>query len=842
MALVSDFGIAAVAAGEVTREGAAGLTLEGSTPGTPRYASPEQIVGGPLDARSDLYSLACVVFEMLAGRPAFDAPSAEGLARQHLGAEPPTLLELGQIVPPAVSAALARALARDPDQRFGTAARFAEALTVPASAVITPAAAGAASPPNNLPRERTRFVGRDRERAEGARLLESSRLLTLTGIGGSGKTRLALRLAADTLAAFPDGAWFVDLAPLQDPQRVATAVAEAVGLREEPGVAPEAALVRQWTGRRALLVLDNCEHLRDAVARLADHLLAGSDHLRMLATSRESLGVAGERPWAVGSLDLPAAGAGAETAIAEADAVRLFVDRAQAADPRFTLDADTAPVVAEICRRLDGIPLALELAAARVRILSVGQVLERLDDRFRLLAGGGRGAPGRHASLEAALDGSYVPLEPDEARLFRALCVFAGGWTLEAAAAVADPAADGAADEFAVMNLLGRLVDRSLVIVGRERNEAPRYGMLETVRQYARERLVAAGEAPAVEARHAAFFSAQAERAWNERFAREEFWAAWLESEHDNLRAVLDAGRGGDDERVLELAGALSWFWHAHSHLREGSERLAAALAATAPGPPRPARARALRGAAVLSAWRQDPAATRAGMEEGLAMWRALGDRAETALALEGMGWAAILDGRDEEARELFVESLRLQEEGGDPRLILRAQVGVGQALVALGEVEPARALAHAIVAGSVALGDRRSEHLGHHYLADCMLIEGRCALALPGYQAALRLARTIGDRVEMGFEVQGVAMALAGLGRAEAALRYAAAAAAEWERLDARPGGVRFWEGLLERWLGPARRALDPATRARVEDEGRALPFDEVVERAANETLPNPD
>jgi predicted ATPase len=546
VALVADFGIAALS-GDATRDEAGALTRPGAVPGTPRYASPEQILGGPLDARSDLYSLGCVAYELLAGRAPFDGPTPEARARLRLTTDPPTLLELGQIVPPAVSAAIARALARSREDRFETAARFAEALTVPAASLVTPSAAAPTPAPHNLPRERSRFVGREREREECARILAESRLLTLTGLGGGGKTRLALRVAADALASFPDGAWFVDLAPVADPSRVASTVAETLGVREEADLPATGALARHLSGRRLLLVLDNCEHVRPAAAELADSLLDAADAVRIVATSREALEVAGERRVSLGPLGLPAPGdAGAER-IGEAEAVRLFVDRARAADASFALDAESAPLVAEICRRLDGIPLALELAAARVRLLSPGQIRDRLDDRFRLLAGG-RDPKGRHATLEATLDWSWSQLEEDDARLLRALSVFAGGWTLEAAAAVAVPAVDGPPDEFAVMDGLARLLDRSLVTVRRERNEPPRYRLLETVRQYARARLEAAGETAVARARHAAWFAARAENAWRDRIAREEAWSAWLEAEHDNLRAALDTLAGADDE------------------------------------------------------------------------------------------------------------------------------------------------------------------------------------------------------------------------------------------------------------------------------------------------------
>jgi non-specific serine/threonine protein kinase len=351
--------------------------------------------------------------------------------------------------------------------------------------------------------------------------------------------------------------------------------------------------------------------------------------------------------------------------------------------------------------------------------------------------------------------------------------------------------------------------------------------MLESVRQYAQEQLAEAGEAPAARARHAEAFADLAERAYRERIVREEAWGAALAAELDNLRAALATLRDADPERHLALAGALAWFWQAQSHLLEGREHVTAALAATSPDPPRPARARALWGAANLLSWQGDPAGATEIMEEAIRIWRALGDEAEVALALEGMGWAQLLAGHDQAACDTMEECVALQLRRGDAHLVNRARVGLAQILVALHQVERARGIAGEIVAFSTAHGDRRSEHFGHHFLADCALIERKYDEALTRYRTSLTLAQAIGDRLEMSFEVQGIAMSLAGLGDHAGALRLAGATQAEWDRLGADPH-MRFWDALLEREIGAARRALDEGAAARAWAEGRALTFDE--------------
>ena len=363
------------------------------------------------------------------------------------------------------------------------------------------AAAPAPGRKTNLPRPLTTFVGREADVAACAGLLASTRLLTLTGIGGCGKTRLALRVAESVLPRFDDGACFVDLAPVADPERVPLVVATALGLREEAGRSIEDTLIRHLADREMLLVLDNCEHLLAACAALAERLLLRAAALRVLVTSREGLGISGEQTVTVRSLSVPAPATHDVETILLSESTRLFVDRARAAAPEFTFDEADADYLVEICRRLDGIPLALELAAARVRVLSLRQIHDRLNDRFRLLTGSAR-AMSRHQTLLATLQWSYEHLRPDEQQWLQRLSVFVGGWTLDAAAFVAGDTGD----EAEALERLQRLVDQSLVLVERHAPDDPRYRMLETVRQYAQERLDESDQAAAVRERHVRYF------------------------------------------------------------------------------------------------------------------------------------------------------------------------------------------------------------------------------------------------------------------------------------------------------------------------------------------------
>jgi predicted ATPase/class 3 adenylate cyclase len=349
---------------------------------------------------------------------------------------------------------------------------------------------------NNLPAQLTSFVGREAEITEVRRLLGASRLLTFTGSGGTGKTRLSLQVAAEALADFADGVWLVELAPLADPDRVAAAVAAVFDLRDQPGRTMLEQLQDFLRARQVLLILDNCEHLITASARMADALVRACPKVKVLASSREALGLAGERIFHVPSLGLPET-MGTLDAVARSEAVQLFVERATAAQARFSLSEQNAGAVADICRRLDGIPLAIELAAARIRLFTPEQIAARLNDRFKLLTGGSRTALPRQQTLRALIDWSYDLLPESEKALLRRLAVFAGGWTFEAAEAVCD------SDD--LLDQLGHLVDKSLVAVADFAGEA-RYRLLETVRQYAREKLFDAGETGDARARHLAYF------------------------------------------------------------------------------------------------------------------------------------------------------------------------------------------------------------------------------------------------------------------------------------------------------------------------------------------------
>lgn len=449
---------------------------------------------------------------------------------------------------------------------------------------------------NNLPGQLTSFIGRERELVEIKWLLPDIRVLTLVGAGGIGKTRLALQVAAEVVAAYRDGVWLVDLAPLVDPALVPSAVAQMLGVREVAGKPLIETLCSQLQGRQMLLLLDNCEHLLEACASLADRMLRSAEALTIIATSREPLRVLGEQIYPLTTLSLPDRAADL-VIVTRSEAVQLFVDRARRQQPNFKLTSTNFAAVALLCIRLDGIPLALELAAARITTLSIEQIDARLDDRFKLLTRGDRAGLPRHQTLRALIDWSYNLLTDPERALLRRLSVFAGGWTIEAADAVG---AGGEIDTGDVLDLLMRLVDKSLVISD---VDSLRFRLLDTVRAYALEKLVEGGEIESCRCAHAQYFRVRFDRAPDEWLRMpDEAWRAIYLPDLDNVRAVLDwaLGSGGDLAIALALAGASAPMWFELTLFDEGVQRLDAARALITPDSPGLIQARLWKGLATL--------------------------------------------------------------------------------------------------------------------------------------------------------------------------------------------------------------------------------------------------
>ncbi len=821
--LVADFGIARA----VQVAGGERLTTSGSHPGTPLYMSPEQALGGQkLDGRSDQYSLACVLYEMLAGETPFTGRQVELLVYQHRNLEPRPLRVVRPVVPPAVAHAVQRALSKVPADRFETTDAFARALgpgPMPAPEGAPPATAAAT--PHNLPQSLTSFVGREEEIWECSRRITHERLVTLTGPGGCGKTRLAIRLGERLLSEFPDGVWFADLAAVSDPQRVPRALATAAGVREEPGRALAETLKAHLATQRVLVILDNCEHVLAACAQLARRLLAGCPQLRLLATSREALGLREETGFPVHPLPLPAPDRAFDAEVMGAvESVRLFVERASSVQPGFALTSDNATAIGDICVHLDGIPLALELAAARIRVLSVHEIRARLDDRFRLLKGGGREALPRHQTLQAAFQWSYDHLEQEGQRLFRALAVFSGGWDLAAATAVCG---DGG-DEYAVLDLMTRLADTSLMLVESADGTETRYRYLETVRQYALERLEETGESALLRSRHLAHFLALAETAetafWGHEGAS---WLARLERDHESLLSAIAWSQRADGSAPagLRLAGALYRMWYMRGHYEVGRRVLAGVLAHPGAQEPTIARARALYAAAGMAVFQGDNAAARPLYGQSLAIHRARGDRLGVARALIGLGTLEANEGHYDRARELNEESLAIYREAGEPRSILIVLHNLGDIALYQRDYESAHRLFEESLARGRATGNKPVMASTLAVLSVASTRLGRLAEARRELLEGLRLVRELKALTSGTDALESTAELTLAHGAPERAALLFGASEALRERVGLRrePGLQSVQTTLIAR----AREALggDAFTKSWI--EGRALSFE---------------
>ena len=682
--------------------------------------------------------------------------------------------------------------------------------------------------PNNLPQQATSFVGRNRELVELRALLANSKLVTLLGAGGLGKTRLSLQLAADLMDDFPDGVWFVELAPVSDSRLVAQAVASVLGVKEVAGQQTQEAILQYVTDRKLLLILDNCEHLLHTCAELATQLLKSGPQVKVVATSREHLRVSGETIFAVQPLALPSPRPNPTLAtLSSYEAVRVFLDRASAARPTFALTYENASAVVEICRRLDGIPLALELAASRIRALSVETIAARLGDRFRLLTGGDRTALPRQQTLRASIDWSYDLLTQPERRLLHRLAIFAGGWTLEAAEEVG---AFGGVDEAEVTDLLTHLVEKSLVFVDATGN---RYRLLEVVRQYAQERLSESGEEAEARARHLAFYLALAEAAEPQLVGADQgTWEARLDIEQPNLllaHASCEVPESGANAG-LRFAFALRNYWIDRSTLGLGHRLTLDALARAGASDRDLARCRALAAASGLECFMGRYAQAEEHARESLAIAEEIGDRERVASALTLLGH--IVYGKDRNlARTYYGSALELGRQLGDKRRLSNVLNALGLLCALDGDQDQAERYFEETLVIDRERGEPDAIALGLVNLAAVSIERGACDRASELLLEALEIAHKTGlqrTALLVLFHSIGVAVLLGDWNRAA---RYYG-----WTEAQREQSGLHrepTQDSFLTPRLARMRSALDAPAFQAAEAAGRALDSDDVVAEA---------
>jgi predicted ATPase/serine/threonine protein kinase len=919
-----DLGIAKLRDARLREESApTTLTGPGQILGTPFYMSPEQwgvppIDSGPeIDGRADVYSLGVVAYEMLAGTRPFSGETLDEVKRAHLHGTPTPLDHLAPLVSAEMAGVVRRALERDRTRRQASPVAFVEELrsatervdpSVDESSTSQLATAPTARLPptdfertltgthslpipHNLPQQYTSFVGRSLDLVGVRKLVAGARLVTITGPGGIGKTRLSVEVASSLLRDFPGGVWFVELAGLHNPDFVPGAVAAACGLEEKPNRAPLVTLVSSFGTGAALFVLDNCEHLLDACARFGDALLRACPFVRIVATSRENLGVTGEAIWRLNSLSYPDLdGTISDPAqLLDYEAARLFEERATLASPAFRISAENAAVVARICGRLEGIPLALELAAARIKAFGPRQVLAKLDEGFRILSATNRAALPRHRALEAAIGWSYELLSEQERALFGRLSVFSGGWDLEAAEFVCGAAAPSRGDRAAatgpdsrasdtpardledVWEILAHLVDKSLVSRD-DVGSLERYRYPIPIRQYAAERLQALGEHERLSARHCEWYLRITEEAFDD-FARgsHERWRERLAADRDNLRAALEySGTLADDSHSFaRLCLALGPFWDMYGRWSEGRRWLDRALARD--DLPMLLRARALFRAGSLAVRQGDHERARVLLTESSELMRTTGAELGLAHALSQLGAVESNMGRYGRATELLREALGIYRATKQPYLMASAIVMLGGVARAAGTFDDATKWLEEGLALYQAIGFDQgigltlcelgmvARHCGDLDRAERLLTESaevlkrgdfthQIALAAYGlaevrrhrgdldgahelYIEAIEVEQRMGAVADLARVLEGFCATAAALGNSYRALVLAGAAEALRDTIGVAISPVE--QVALAESLQDIDNLVDEATSRTARARGRALTVDQAVEFA---------
>ena len=873
---ILDFGLAKLMS---TREDLSDLCTLSSSPtqpglilGTLGYMSPEQARCERLDFRSDQFSLGLVLYEMVTGKRPFQRSTAAETLVAVLREQAEPIGVQNRAVPAPLCWAIERCLAKEIDKRYASTRDLARELATIRDGFSEKPVQRVETRPTSLPVSRTGFVGREKEVAAAKELLrrQDVRLVTITGPGGIGKTRFAVEVASGLIERFPGGIHLVPLSPLSNPDLIVSAIVQTLGIREAGGQSPLDILkenLRDSLRIPMLLLLDNFEHLIQAVPIVAELLLMGPN-LKIMVTSRAALHVYGEYEFPVPPLALPdPRSMPSVEVLLQSPAVALFVQRAAAAKPDFELNRENAPAVNEICARLDGLPLAIELAAARVKVLSPSSMLKRLASRLQLLTGGARDLPLRQQTLRAAMDWSYDLLNAAEQKLFRRLSVFVGGCNLEGVEAACDTKGDLDLD---LLDGMASLMDKSLVQQVEPAKGESRFVMLETIREYALEKLEGSGEKSPTKRAHAAYCLVLAEET-SEQSGEE--GAEWLERfalEHDNFRVGLEwLTETGDAEWGLRLGAALFRFWDARECLAEGRAKLGKLLELPGAATPTKVRARALIAAGVLAGAQSDFTSAEALVGESLHITRQLHDQQGVAVSLNALAVFAQNRGDLEVAHSLFEESLAVWRELGDLKAIARALSNLANVVTLQSDYARARALHAECLSIFQELGDRGGVAWSLNHQGDVARDQGDNFTARTSYERGLAIFRELDDR-------WGIAGTLADLGtlareqqNCEAARSLYRDSLKIFQKLDHKRGIARLLECMaclaaaqfqaqrslrlagtaaalrqnigaplttadqhkLDAILGPARKALANTAGAKAWLAGWASPVEKIIE-----------
>jgi non-specific serine/threonine protein kinase len=881
-----DFGIA-----KLTEDGAQTpaenfLTNPGMILGTVNYMSPEQARGAPIDYRTDLWSLGVVLYEMLSGDLPFRGQTVNHTLVAIMESNPPPPSRNGREIPLKLERIVAVLLEKEPRNRYRTAndlladlrrlqkstesetdktvtRQLSEASTAqqPFEKNSAPKISAQTVAPNNLSGQLLPLVGREKELEEIINLLarEDVRLLTLTGIGGTGKTRLAQEIAAEMLARFADGVFFIALTAVRNAEFVVSEIAQPLGVRDAGGKSLLDTLKDFLRPKQILLVVDNFEQVLSA-APLLNELLAAAPRWKMLVTSRALLRLRAEREFVVPPLDVPAdIERTAAADLLRYESVRLFTKRAREAKPNLAPTEENAKIIAEICLRLDGLPLAIELAAARVRILSPRAILTRLENSLNLLTGGARDLPEHQRTMRRAIEWSYDLLDAKEKILFRRLAVFAGGFTIEAAETICSECETQNAKRetennlssnqqselrtphfetiphFEILDLIASLVDKSLLGQKEQAGGESRFRQLEVVREYALEILEASGEAEAMRKNHAAFFLALAKEAEPELSGENTVeWLDRLEAEHDNLRAALFRSTKSDAATAIQMTAAMRRFWILHNHLSEGRKWLESALEQSLDAPT-DVRFKLLNGLGYTAVYQGDYQTARRAHEEGLAAGRAANDVRQIALSNRGLGALAKQQGDIASARKFIEEALKINRALGDKFGIAVSLNNLGDLARMENDFDAARPLLEESLAICRELGNKEGVCGSLNNLAAVAFGGKDFAAARRHYAEALQTAQELGDKVTVSYSLDGFAALAVERGDRENAAFLAGAAEHLRESLgfDTEPAERRFREA----YLAKLQNASDAEDFAAFYKQGRDLSLKKAVALALHQS-----
>lgn len=679
--------------------------------------------------------------------------------------------------------------------------------------------------PHNLPNPATRFFGHKKAIAQLKGLLSNQRLVTVQGPGGCGKSRLAIRVARECLDVYPDGVWFVALAQLDDPGLVSSTLAAVLQVQPVKDKPIEETVVERIKEKKILVIMDNCEHLIDECARILNLLVTGTEIPHFLATSRETISISGESVFHIPPLSVPDEDSSIDK-IKQFDSVQLFRDRVLLNKPDFELDEINSPAISSICQKLDGIPLALEMAASRVKMMDPAAILARLSDQLSILSTGERSAPSRQKTVRATIDWSYDLLPEDEKALFERLTVFSGDFDLEDAENVCGYAPLSASQ---VLDLLTHLVDKSLVMTV-ERNETVRYSLLETMQQYSVEKLSEKDELDALQERYCDYYLDTAGVAFEERMWNSAKWLGWVILELNNLQGALNIFQS-EPEKRLNLASHLAELFSTLAMVGVGRKLLNTALETTTQR--NVDRARVLCSLGWMEQFYMNSELGYQKLKEGIEIIQELGDK-QAKLAVYWMfGHIKAVYNEWDDAREILEEALQIARDNQDPWMELRYKLYIAWIAISQLKPEPVESEVEGILEEALRLGNIFDIVVARHVRADIPLIKGEYELAEQRYMEATKSALEIGAALQADIELQGMAMSLAGQGRHEKGLRLFGAAMAEFEEIGAELVTIPFWITLINRTLGKSMEILGPEKSQSLDLEGRQMGFEKALEYA---------